>query len=178
VQLEEIHSKSFIVGRNEQTKIKSTRCAKQQGSNFFRTRRFLTNFYFIVSIHIENGQVYIEQLGTNASFINEIPINTNDKQILKDGDILHLLENEYGYTVRISNNQSVKPALKRQNTDDDQILPKKQKMVMNEIEPEEEEEDASEENRLTWIQQQLDALQSNANQSYVFQSFQSFIYLS
>jgi hypothetical protein len=110
VQLEEIHSKSFIVGRNEQTKIKSTRCAKQQ-----------------VSIHIENGQVYIEQLGTNASFINEIPINTNDKQILKDGDILHLLENEYGYTVRISNNQSVKPALKRQNTDDDQILPKKTK---------------------------------------------------
>jgi hypothetical protein len=172
VQLEGIHSKSFIVGRNEQTKIKSTRCAKQQGSIFFRTMRFSTNFYFIVSIHIENGQVYIEQLGANASFINEIPINTNDKQILKDGDILHLLENEYGYTVRISNNQlteiSVKPALKRQNTDEDQILPKKQKIVMKKIEPE-EEEDASEDNRLTWIQQQLNALQSNANQSYVFQ---------
>jgi hypothetical protein len=139
----------------------------------FDLKRISNNFYFIVSIHVENGQVYIEQLGTNTSFINQVPINTNEKQILKDGDILHLLENEHGYTIRIINNEpigsfsSVKPTLKRQNTDDDQISLKKQKVITNKIEPE-EEEDASEENRLIWIQQQLDALQANATQPYVF----------
>ncbi len=132
--------------------------------------RISINFYFIVSLCIQNGQVYIEQLGTNTSFINQIPININDKQLLKDEDILNLLENEYGYTVRIINNElkesfsSVKSTLKRQNTDDDPASPKKQKIVMNKLEP----EDDSEENRLNWIQQQLDALQSNANQSYIF----------
>jgi hypothetical protein len=131
--------------------------------------RILTNFYFIVSIDIQNGQVYIEQLGTNTSFINQIPINTNEKQLLKDGDILHLLENEHSYTVRIINNEPkesssslVKSTLKRQNTDDHQLLPKKQKVVTNETELPEDEED-----RLIWIQQQLASLQANSNQSYV-----------
>ncbi|CAF1099352.1 unnamed protein product [Rotaria sordida] len=159
-------STSLIIGRNEQSKIKSTRCARQQ-----------------VSLHIQNDQVYMKQLGTNTSFINHKPISTNDKQILNDGDILHLLENEHCYTVRIErfniDNKSMKsfsPAksmLKRQNTDDDEISFKKQKGSMKKIEQQSEKDtsdnqnidDSSEENRLNWIQQQLEALHDNANQS-------------
>jgi hypothetical protein len=32
LQIQSIDSKSLIIGRNEHTKIKSTRCARQQGS--------------------------------------------------------------------------------------------------------------------------------------------------
>ncbi|CAF2410531.1 unnamed protein product [Rotaria sp. Silwood2] len=160
-------STSLIVGRNDQSKIKSTRCARQQ-----------------VSLHIQNDQVYIKQLGTNTSFINHKPISTNDKQILNDGDILHLLENEHCYTVQIERSSigdkstksfsPVKSTLKRQNTEDDKTSFKKQKNSMKKIEQQQPEKDASdsqniddssEENRLSWIQQQLDALQANANQS-------------
>src|SRR5579871_3705686 len=84
------------------------------------------------SIHIENNQVYIKQLGTNTSFINKIAIK--NKQVLNDGDILHLLENDHSYTIRI---EFIKPMLKRQNTDDDdddQISFKKQKGSKDNIE--------------------------------------------
>jgi hypothetical protein len=140
------------------------------------------NFCFIVFIHIQNDQVYIEQLGANTSFINQIPISTTDKQILKDGDKLYLLKNEHGYIIRIersdANNElikkvlPVKTTLKRQNTNDDDSSLKKQKVLINKIEQEEEKymDDSSEENRLTWIQQQLDALQATANPSYVSQT--------
>jgi hypothetical protein len=149
-----------------------------------------SNFCFLVSIHIHNDQVFIEQLGTNTSFINQLPIVSNDKQIINDGDILHLLENEHEYTVSIertvANNQltkastPVKRTLKRQNTNDDEISPKKQKVPVNKMEEGEGEErketlddesidESFEENRLVWIQQQLDALQANAKSSYVFQ---------
>jgi hypothetical protein len=125
------------------------------------------NFCFIVSIHIENDQVYIKQLGPNTSFINQIPISTNDKQILNDGDKLDLLENEHGYTIGIEVS-SAKTTLKRQNIDDEELLVKKQKVVMDKIEQEDDE--SAEENRLTWIQHQLNALQSSANQpSYVLE---------
>jgi hypothetical protein len=58
---------------------------------------------------------------------------------------------------------SNKSTLKRQNTDDVERSAKKQKSVSDQIESE-EEDDAKEENRAAWIQQQLDALQGNANQ--------------
>ncbi|CAF1007355.1 unnamed protein product [Adineta steineri] len=163
LQVQSTDSKTLTIGRNEQSKIKSTRCARQQ-----------------VAIRIENDQVYIEQLGSNDSFINEIPLTINTKQILNDGDKLHLLENEYSYTVRIEHSNldkssSIVSTLKRQNTDDEQISYKKQKSSLNKINQEEEEEkdssdnqntgDPSEENRLNWIQQQLDALQANTTQS-------------
>ncbi|CAF1560162.1 unnamed protein product [Adineta steineri] len=163
LQIQSTDSKTLTIGRNEQSKIKSTRCARQQ-----------------VAIRIENDQVYIEQLGSNDSFINEIPLKINSKQILNDGDKLHLLENEYSYTVRIERSNldkssSIVSTLKRQNTDDEQISYKKQKSSLNKTDQDEEGEkdsldnqninDASEENRLNWIQQQLDALQANTTQS-------------
>ncbi|CAF3234546.1 unnamed protein product [Rotaria socialis] len=151
----------LIVGRNEQSKIKSTRCARQQ-----------------VCLHIENDQVYIKQLGTHPSFINHSPIKTKDKQIVNDGDKLHLLENEHCYTVRIecSNISSklmkssslTKSTLKRQNTEekDNEAACKKQKGSMNKIEQQEEKDASdSEESRALWIQQQLHAMQSNVNQT-------------
>jgi hypothetical protein len=92
------------------------------------------------------------------------------------------LKNEHGYIIRIersdANNElikkvlPVKTTLKRQNTNDDDSSLKKQKVLINKIEQEEEKymDDSSEENRLTWIQQQLDALQATANPSYVSQT--------
>jgi hypothetical protein len=57
---------------------------------------------------------------------------------------------------------SNKSTLKRHNTDDLQASPKRQKSEENE-----EEDDVAEENREVWIQEQLNALQVKANQSYV-----------
>ena len=90
---------------------------------------------------------------------------------MNDGDKLYLLENEHGYTIRIEGNVSTKnkTTLKRQNADDaDELALKKQKVVVEKIQQEDDDDDDSaEENRLLWIQQQLNAMQSNANQSYV-----------
>lgn len=80
---------------------------------------------------------------------------------MKDGDQIHLLENEYGYTVRTTGSKTVgemKSTLKRRNTDEE-VIGKKQKIA---IDNDDEKEDES---RLTWIQQQLNALQSSAQQS-------------
>jgi hypothetical protein len=128
-----------------------------------------TTFCFIVGIHIDNDQVLIEQFGTNTSFINQTPINATDKQLLNDGDILHLLENEHSYTIRIERTildkfSPIQPTLKRRNTDDDQISLKKRKDTSDS----QNIDDPSEENRAIWIQQQLNALQTNATQSYIF----------
>lgn len=101
---------------------------------------------------------------------------------------MHLLENEHCYTVRIEHstisnslvksNSTAKPTLKRQNTDDDdddvgddKISSKKQKHLVNQKEqPTNKDlsdsqnlEDSAEDNRLNWIQSQLDALHANAN---------------
>jgi hypothetical protein len=65
---------------------------------------------------------------------------------------------------------SNKSTLKRQNTDDLQRSSKRQKSE------EDEEDDTTEGNRATWIQQQLDALQVKANQSYVLSIIFFFIY--
>ena len=51
-----------------------------------------------------------------------------------------------------------KTTLKRQNTDDEPRSPKKQKKSASQDEDEGDEE----ENRLAWIQQQLNALQEHA----------------
>ena len=123
---------------------------------------FNFNSSFLVSIQIENEQVYIEQLGANSSYINQIPLERHVRQALKDEDKLHLLEKEFGYTIRIrqdmvDSSSPKRSTLKRQNTDESERSSKKQAVGT-------EEED---ENRSEWIQQQLMALQANANQSYV-----------
>lgn len=154
----ECGSTKLVIGRNEQTKIKSTRCAREQGSIEQLLMIFTWNSSFLVSIDIENDQVYIEQLAANSSYLNQIPLKRHVRQILNDGDKLHLLENELGYTIRIrrENDSTKRSTLKRQNTDEEERSVKKQA-----VESDEDEE----ENRSTWIQQQLAALQANANQS-------------
>ncbi|UJR21062.1 hypothetical protein I4U23_024162 [Adineta vaga] len=121
--------------------------------------------FHIVAVHIEDDQVYVEQLGINTSFVNQMPINTNKRQLVNDGDQLQLLENELSYTIRIDQCSTEKPTLKRQNTDDDdevqQALSKKPKTPTNTL----DDEDSAEENRLVWVLQQLTSLQENANQS-------------
>ena len=64
---------------------------------------------------------------------------------------------------------TVQPTLKRQNTDDSEAQPKSMKRPKpsaNNENMKEEDDDSAEENRLAWIQQQLNALQENATQSY------------
>ena len=58
-----------------------------------------------------------------------------------------------------TNRARMSSTLKRQNTGDLQASPKRQKSEEN------EEDDAAEENRAAWIQEQLDALQVKAIQS-------------
>ncbi|CAF0782936.1 unnamed protein product [Adineta ricciae] len=152
LQVQSTDSKTLIVGRNELSKIKSTRCARQQ-----------------VALHIEDdNHVYIEQLGANTSFVNEIPIDSKKRQLLHDGDKLQLVENEHCYTIRIDPYVTVQPTLKRQNTDDNgaqQTSMKRPKPSANSQNVEDDDDDDSaEENRLAWIQQQLNALQENATQ--------------
>ncbi len=82
-----------------------------------------------------------------------------------------MLENEHSYTIRIERTildkfSPIQPTLKRRNTDDDddQISLKKRKDTSDS----QNVDDPSEENRAIWIQQQLNALQTNATQSYIF----------
>jgi len=111
---------------------------------------------YLVSIQIDNDQVFIEQLGANTSFVNSAPLKINEKQMLNDGDAISLLDNEFIYVVEI------KSTLKRRNTDSDdgeEIVEKKQKTVTQDDDDEEEEED---EERLAWVREQLNALQSSS----------------
>lgn len=131
-----------------------------------------------MTIHIDHDQVSIEQLGSNSSFLNQIPLKINQKEPVKDGDLLHLLENEYGYTIRIERAEiasPIKATLKRQNTDDEKLSPKKQKTAVTPANEEEKAKETSddsqtdepaEENRLAWIQEQLNALQEHAQPPY------------
>ena len=125
-----------------------------------------------MTIHIDHDQVFIEQLGSNASFLNQTPLKINQKQLVKDGDLLHLLENEYGYTIRIERPESASPikaTLKRQNTDDEKLSPKKQRTTVqqaNETSDDSQADEPTEENRLAWIREQLNALQEHAQPPY------------
>ena len=133
-------------------------------SSSSRRACFSSNASFLVAIHIENDQVSIEQLGANSSFVNQKPLQRHVRQSVHDGDQLHLLENEYSYTVRIRQSEknefssSHRTTLKRQNTDECERSAKKPAIAAD-------EEDESEENRSAWIARQLAALQANANQS-------------
>ncbi|CAF0825136.1 unnamed protein product [Adineta ricciae] len=152
LQVRSTDSKTLIVGRNELSKIKSTRCARQQ-----------------VALHIEDdNHVYIEQLGANTSFINEIPIDSKKRQLLHDGDKLQLVENEHCYTIRIDPYVTIQPTLKRQNTDDNEAqqtsLKRSKPSANSQNIEDDDDDDSAEENRLAWIQQQLNALHENATQ--------------
>ena len=131
-----------------------------------------------MAIHIDHDQVSIEQLGSNASFLNRTPLTSNEKHLVNDGDLLHLLENEHGYTIRIERLMAedgrstiaspIKATLKRQNTDDEPLSPKKQKTAekSNETSDGSQTDEPAEENRLAWIQEQLNALQAHAQPPY------------
>ena len=126
---------------------------------------------FLVRIDVHDEHVSIEQLGANSSFLNQKALTRHTKQPLHDGDTLHLLEGELKYTVRIEGVTakdeqqpvlaSARTTLKRQNTDEKTMSPKKQKVLVENVEVQDDE--SPEENRSLWIEQQLNALKTHAN---------------